>query len=113
MPETEEPFRVQRHSRLPFDSAVHLVRSGHSWSTELIDISATGLLVERPDDCEVKLGEEFVVDLVIDNRLNIDVKASVARIADRVIGLHFTHIPAEKGAQFWSLLGEFAHQRDD
>lgn len=101
-----------RHSRVPFESAVHLVRSGNAWSTDLIDISATGMLVDRPVDWVGQEGDEFIIDLIIHDHLNIHLKAEVARVTSNSVGLHFTFIPPEKEQEFWSLLGEFAHKRE-
>lgn len=102
----------QRHSRVPFDSAVHMVRAGNSWSSELIDISATGILVERPRDWAGQEGDTFVVDLVIHDRLDIHVEATVARVSRHAIGMEFSRIPPEMERDLWALLGEDAHKTE-
>lgn len=101
-----------RHHRIPYDSAVYLVRSGDAWTSELIDISATGMLVERPENWVGQEKDEFVVDLVLHESKNINVRAEVARVTPNSIGFHFSYIPADKEQDFWSLLGEFAHRRE-
>lgn len=102
----------ERHSRMPFDSAVHMVRAGQAWTTELVDISATGILVERPADWVGQEGDTVVLDLVIHDRLDIHVEAEVTRLTNRNIGLQFTRIPEEREREFWSLLGEHAHKTE-
>lgn len=104
--------QTKRHSRMPFDSAVHMVRAGYAWSTELVDISATGLLVERPEDWVGQEGDTVVLDLVIHDSLDIHVEAEVKRLTSRTIGLQFTRIPPEREREFWSLLGEYAHKTE-
>lgn len=103
---------IKRHSRMPFDSAVHMVRGGHAWTTELVDISATGILVERPEDWIGQEGDTVVLDLVIHDSLDIHVEAEVRRLTNRTIGLQFTRIPPEREREFWSLLGEYAHKTE-
>lgn len=102
----------RRHRRMPFDSAVHMVRAGQAWTTELVDISATGILVERPEDWIGQEGDTVVLDLMIHDRLDIHVEAEVTRLTNRNIGLEFTLIPPEREREFWSLLGEYAHKTE-
>lgn len=108
---TQEGFR-RRHSRVPFDSAVHMVRAGQSWSTDLVDISATGMLVERPKDWVGQEGDRFVVDLIIHDQLDIHLEATVARVSRHTIGLEFSRIPPEKERDLWALLGENANRTE-
>jgi len=110
--EKDESRVTTRHSRMPFDSAVHMVRAGQAWSTELIDISATGILVERPRDWVGQENDTFVIDLIIHERLDIHVEATVARVTRNSIGLQFSRIPPEKERDLWALLGEYAHKTE-
>lgn len=113
MAQDRDPEGIKRrHSRVPFDSAVHMVRAGNSWTTDLIDISATGILVERPRDWIGQEGDVFVVDLVVHDRLDIHVEATVARISRHTIGLEFSRIPPDKERDLWALLGENAHRKE-
>lgn len=102
----------RRHSRMPFDSAVHMVRGGHAWTTEVVDISATGILVERPEDWVGQEGDAVVIDLVVHDRLVIPVEAEVTRLTSHNIGLQFSRIPPDHEREFWSLLGEYAHKTE-
>jgi len=89
-------------------SAVSMMRGGDAWSSELEDISATGVLVRRPDEWTGKLGETFVLDMLIGDELNIHLEASVARVTERHVGFAFARIPEDKQVPLWNLLGGYA-----
>ncbi len=98
----------RRARRMPSDSAVLMCRGDESWTTELQDISATGLLVQRPSDWIGKRGDQFVLDLLLGETLNIHLEARVMRIDDNELGFAFSRIPPEKEAALWNLLGGYA-----
>lgn len=102
----------RRHSRMPYDAAVHLVRAGRSWSTDVVDISATGVLVERPRDWVGQEGDVFILDLLVHDRLDIHLEATVARVSRHTVGLEFSRIPPDKERDLWALLGENAHRKE-
>ncbi len=98
----------RRARRMPSDSAVLMCRGDEAWTTELQDISATGLLVLRPSDWVGKRGDQFVLDLLLGDTLNIHLEARVMRIDDAELGFAFSRIPPEKEAALWNLLGGYA-----
>lgn len=97
-----------RHARMPIRSAVLMMHGGDSWSTEIEDISATGVLLVRPDNWHGVLGDKCVLDMIIGDDLNIHVDATVARVASRHIGFAYARIPPDKEIPLWSLLGGYA-----
>jgi hypothetical protein len=97
-----------RHARMPISSAVLMMRAGESWSTDMVDISATGVMVRRPFDWRGALGDRYVLDMLIGADLNIHLEASVARITEWHIGFAYERIPADKEAPLWELLGRYA-----
>ena len=99
-----------RHARMPITSAVFMMHGGDSWSTDMVDISATGVMVRRPFDWRGHLGEHYVLDMLIGEELNIHVEAVVARITDWHVGFAYERIPADKETPLWNLLGSFADQ---
>lgn len=99
-----------RHARMPISSAVFMMRGGDSWSTDMVDISATGVMVRRPFDWRGHLGEHYVLDMLIGPELNIHVEAVVARITDWHVGFAYERIPADKETPLWNLLGSYADQ---
>ena len=97
-----------RHARMPISSAVFMMSGGDSWSTDMVDISATGVMVRRPFDWRGSLGEHYVLDMLIGPELNIHVEAVVARITDWHVGFAYERIPADKETPLWNLLGSYA-----
>jgi hypothetical protein len=97
-----------RHARMPISSAVFMMHGGDSWSTDMVDISATGVMVRRPFDWRGKLGDHYSLDMMVGAELNIHLEANVARITDWHIGFAYDRIPADKEAPLWNLLGGFA-----
>ena len=80
--ESSTPKVGKRHRRMPINSAVLMLRGDESWTSELMDISATGVLVRRPFDWIGQKGDRFVLDMLFGDELNIHVEARVARVAD-------------------------------
>lgn len=97
-----------RHARMPINSAVLMMRAGESWSTDMVDISATGVMVKRPFDWRGELGDLYVLDMVVGAEMSIHLEARVARITDWHVGFAYERIPAEKEAPLWNLLGRYA-----
>ena len=107
----------RRARRMPLESALLMCRADQAWTTEIQDLSATGLLARRPSNWNGIRGDEFVLDMLIGDSLSIHLSATVMRIDDDSIGFAFSHIPAEKEQALWSLLGGYADSlerwRDD
>ena len=99
-----------RHARMPINSAIFLMHGDESWSTDMVDISATGVMVRRPFDWRGSPGDIYVLDMMVGADLNIHVEASVARITEWHIGFAYERIPADKEASLWNLLGSYADQ---
>ena len=98
----------KRHRRMPINSAVLMLRGDESWTSELMDISATGVMVRRPLDWIGQRGDRFVLDMLFGDQLNIHVEARVARVTDDEVGFVFSQIPADKETPLWNLLGGYA-----
>ena len=69
-----------RPARMKIRSAVLMMHGADAWSSELEDISATGVLVRRPEEFTGKAGDMFVLDMMIGDELNIHLEATVARV---------------------------------
>jgi hypothetical protein len=101
---------ITRHARMPMNSAVFMMRGGESWSTDMVDISSTGVMVRRPFDWRGELGDRYNLDMLVGPELHIHLEATVARITDWHVGFAYLHIPADKEVPLWSLLGSYADQ---
>jgi len=97
-----------RHARMKISSAVLMMHGSDAWSSELEDISSTGVLVRRPEDWSGKPGDLFVLDMLIGEELNIHLEATVARVTEDHVGFAYARIPADKEVPLWNLLGGYA-----
>ncbi|MGH8040427.1 MAG: PilZ domain-containing protein [Rudaea sp.] len=90
------------------NSAVLMSRGADAWSSEIEDISATGVLVSRPEDWQGNIGDLYALDMIIGEELNIHVEATVARMTSRHLGFAYARIPTDKEIPLWNLLGGYA-----
>jgi len=104
----ERPRSGTRSARMPMQSTVLLSRGADAWTTDIEDISASGVLVRRPDGWAFPVGDHFALDMMIGDDLNIHVEASVARVTAEHVGFAYTRIPPDKEVPLWNLLGGFA-----
>ncbi|MDX1569116.1 MAG: PilZ domain-containing protein [Xanthomonadales bacterium] len=99
----------ERYQRMPLDAEVILLKRGRSWDTQGIDISATGLLVVRPENWEDPEDDhEFNIELIQADGDTIALAGRVVRVDDMGVALIFTRIPPESEAPLWRMLGAFA-----
>lgn len=107
-----ETSKDRRAARMPIYSAVLMIRGDQSWTSEVEDISATGVRITRPADWMGQSGDLFVLDMLFGQDLNIHLDARVARVSDDAIGFVFSRIPADKEIPLWSLLGRHADEQE-
>lgn len=105
--------RHLRHARMPIRSIVLISTGATSWTSEIENISATGVLVLRPEDWRARAGEHCALDILVDKDSHIHLEATVARLTERHIGLAYTRIPEDKEAALWNLLGRYADHLDE
>ncbi len=101
-----------RHARMPIRLIALISMGPLSWITEVENISATGLLVNRPDEWCSGAGERCVLDLLVGDDLHIHLEANVTRLAPDHVGFAYTSIPEDKGRALWDLLGQYADHLD-
>jgi hypothetical protein len=97
-----------RHARMPRQTAVLMSRRGDVWQTDLIDISATGVRLSRPDGWQARPGDVWVLDMLFGDQANVHVMAEVARVGEQFIALAFARIPEDTQQALWALLGGYA-----
>lgn len=105
-----EPVTSQglRHARMKIETAVLMSRGGDAFSSEVADISSTGVLVQRPQGWKGNPDELWVLDMLVGEDLNIHVEATVARVTAHHVGLAYARIPDDKQEALWNLLGGYA-----
>ena len=97
-----------RHARMPIRSIVLISMGPLSWITEVENISATGLLAQRPEQWCAGAGEICVLDLLVGDDLHIHLEANVTRLTADHVGFAYTNIPEDKEHALWNLLGQYA-----
>jgi hypothetical protein len=97
---------------MPIRSIVLISMGPLSWVTEVENISATGLLAQRPDGWQANAGERCVLDLLVGDDLHIHLEANVTRLTDHHVGFAYTSIPEDKEHALWGLLGQYADYLD-
>lgn len=95
------------------ETAVLMSRGIESFPTELEDISATGVLLHRPREWSGKTGQVWVLDMVFGRGLHIHLEATVARVSGHWLGMAYSHIPEDKEAALWNLLGGYADKLEE
>ena len=107
MPDEHDSQRI-RHARIPIHSTVLVSKGANAWTSEIENISATGVLIVRPDDWSGNAGDICALDLLVGDELHIHLEASVVRVTPAFVGFAYTHIPENKEAVLWTLLGRYA-----
>lgn len=97
-----------RPARMRIETTVLMSRGDESHPTELVDISATGVLLRRPLGWEGEQGQSWILDMIFGHDLHIHLEAQVTRISDRHVGFAYTRIPEDKQVPLWNLLGGYA-----
>lgn len=97
-----------RPARMAIQSTVLLSRGGDSWTSDIEDISATGVLVHKPAGWKASVGDLFALDMMIGDDLNIHLEATVARVTEHCVGFAYSRIPSDKEVPLWNLLGGYA-----
>jgi hypothetical protein len=97
-----------RPARMRIETTVLMSRADESHSTELVDISATGVLLRRPLGWQGEHGQSWILDMIFGHDLHIHLEAQVARVSDRHLGFAYTRIPEDKQVPLWNLLGGYA-----
>lgn len=97
-----------RPARMPIRSAIFMSCGSSAWSSEIEDISATGVLVRRPEAWGGKVGDLYALDMLIGESVDIHVEARLARITEDCLGFAYERIPEDKEAPLWNLLGGYA-----
>ena len=79
----------QRHGRKRVNCEVLMSHGGESWTSQLDDISSTGLRVERPFKWKGCPDDLYALDLMFGDDLHIHLEATVARIMRASLGFAF------------------------
>lgn len=112
MSSDESSRRFVRHSRMHIRLVALISMGARSWEAVVDNISASGMLVIQPEDCEVSPGQRCVLDLLVGEGRHIHLEALVTRTNAERIAFSFTRIPEEKEQILWDLLGHHADEME-
>jgi len=82
----------RRFTRILLDVTVQFEHDNMLWSSELIDISLKGALIERPSDWNGKKGDIYQLDIHLDQDISITMDAKAVHVDDHAIGFECTVI---------------------
>jgi hypothetical protein len=85
-------------TRIPFDADYRLQdpSAERYWEGRVVDLSLRGTLVERPQNLQPEIGQEFVVELLLGaDALKVVMVVRVAHFDEKNIGFHCMHIDLE------------------
>lgn len=102
-----------RYARKSVDASCLLLFKGNSCVCQVVNISASGILIELIEDESIngiELGSVCILEIVVNDVFNLHVSSKVTRIKDREIALHYISIPEEKQVALWQLLGDHVHE---
>lgn len=78
----------RRFTRIAFDAAALLLKDGKTWPCTLIDLSLKGALVTQPEGWDGKTGEEYQLNLTLDEDVCIKMDISISHIEENHVGLY-------------------------
>jgi hypothetical protein len=85
----------RQFSRIPFDAVAHIndQQGGLFVNCAVLDVSLNGLLLIKPEYWQGQIGEDYAIDLVIEQaQLVIKMSSSVAHIDNGQIGFKCTQL---------------------
>lgn len=87
----------RRFNRVAVEGTVRLFSGSEMWNTRLIDLSLSGVMVERPENWEGRVGSRYRLDLRLEGGILIGMGVELARIVEGV-GLGFSCIKIDLGS---------------
>ncbi len=75
----------RRFSRISFRAEVTLKQGSQSWDCRLLDISLKGLLIDRPNNCQLEASPPIDITIGLDDGSLIEMQAELAREDDQLL----------------------------
>jgi hypothetical protein len=95
----------RRFSRVSFKGTAHLDIGSHSLTTEVLDLSLRGALINKPEQWPQSLPEQMQLRIQLnDFPVELMMKVSVAHCSDTVVGLHCEKIDIDSVSHLRRLL---------
>lgn len=107
--------RTVRYARKVVAASCLMVFRGRSILTKVVNISASGILLEKPKKSDIdrfEIGSNCILEIVSGQVPTFHLAAQVVRKEPERVALHFTEIPEEKQKALWQLLGDKANETE-
>ncbi len=97
-----------RYARKPIEATCVMFYQGHAHVMHVVNISASGILLNgsKAGELGLEVGSQCVLEIIINEEFNLNVDAELVRIDDDGLAMCYTHIPEDKQVPLWRLLGE-------
>ena len=82
----------RRFSRIPFDSAVRIIKGNEHWNSTLLDISLKGALVTKPEEWSGSIEDACILEITLSTDTDIRMETTVAHLEGNQIGFRCEHI---------------------
>jgi hypothetical protein len=94
----------RRFSRFPVEGSVKLYSGTTMWSSQLIDMSLRGVLVERPEGWSGEIGSRYRLDLRLEGGVMIAMGVELSRLANGHLGFACQKIDLDSFARLKRLV---------
>lgn len=82
----------RQFSRIPFDSAVKIIKGNEHWNSTLLDISLKGALVASPEGWSGAIEDACILEITLSTDTDIRMETTVAHLEAGQIGFRCEHI---------------------
>ena len=89
------PDKNRQFSRIPFDSAVRIIKGNEHWNSTLLDISLKGALVAKPEGWNGVIEDACILEITLSTDTDIRMETTVAHLEGNQIGFRCEHIDLE------------------
>jgi len=95
----------RKFTRIPFDTYAELRCAAGTFDSEIIDISLKGVLLKRPKELPLVIGDEVQVTILgLNDSFTISISATLEHIEDDVLGLQYTGIDIDSATHLRRLV---------
>ena len=82
----------RHYSRVPFEADVTIKQSGHSYKTELLDVSLNGLLAKTPAVYHLRSDMPCTANINLSEGIDITMQVTLVHSSGMALGFHCTSI---------------------
>ncbi|MFN3843747.1 MAG: PilZ domain-containing protein [Rehaibacterium terrae] len=102
-----------RKSRSTLKAGLRISTPVKDWESEVLDISLSGMRIERPVGFDLGVGQCVEAELRPERSTPAVLRARVVRVGDGDVALRFDVVSPPLEAELRELIGRFGRLRDD